>query len=545
MNMNPIHFCDAPGFPNLFLDYLYEFENVAAFYPKNFKDIEKYPAHFRQVVSRERAFSDELSDIIAAQYGRDYFSDKTAENLQLLKSENTIAIVTGQQLGILGGPLYTIYKTITAIKLAQKLSEQYPEFHFVPVFWLEADDHDYEEVRHLQLINAANELQRISYPIEETFDEEKGTVGNLVFTEAINGFFEELKTSLRGTEFTEPMIEMLSGMYAEGKTFKDAFRELIFSMFDAYGLIIFDPQDIAIKKLLSPVFRNEVANYLAHAEKLVARSATLEETYHAQVKIRPLNLFYHIDKGRFAIDPDEEGGFRLRKKRVNFNHEELLQLTEQHPERFSPNVILRPICQDYLFPTGFYIAGPAEVSYFAQIMPLYEMFNIPEPVIYPRASVTLLEKSTKSILDKYALKLQDVYLNQSTLHEKVMNSLLSVNLDDLFKQLEGDVAKLMQGLKDKLSQLDKTTADASEKYKIKLLSSLVELKSKAVESEKRKHEVVIRQLIKLADSVYPHETLQERQLNYFYFYNKYGAALLDKLFEGINVDEDKHQLIEL
>lgn len=543
--MDPIHFCDAPGFPNLFLDYLYEFENVASFYPKNFKDIEKYPAHFHQVVSRERAFSDELSDIIAAQYGRDYFSDRTAENLQLLKNSNTIAIVTGQQLGILGGPLYTIYKTITAIKLAQKLAEQYPEFNFVPVFWLEADDHDYEEVRHLLVLNAANELHRISYPIEETFDEEKGTVGNLTFTGAINGVFEELKNTLRTTEFTEPMLEMLNGMYAEGKTFKAAFRELIFSMFDAYGLIIFDPQDIAIKKLLSPVFSNEVANYLAHAEKLVARSATLEETYHAQVKIRPLNLFYHMDKGRYAIDPDEEGGFRLRKKRMKFTHEELLKLTEENPERFSPNVILRPICQDYLFPTGFYIAGPAEVSYFAQIMPLYEMFNIPEPVIYPRASVTLLEKSTKSILDKYLLKLQDVYLNQSTLHEKVMNSLLSVNLDDLFKQLEGDVAKLMQGLKDKLSQLDKTTADASEKYKVKLLGSLVELKSKAIESEKRKHEVVIRQLIKLADSVYPYETLQERQLNYFYFYNKYGAALLDKLFEGINVSEDKHQLIEL
>lgn len=543
--MDPIHFCDAPGFPNLFLDYLYEFENVASFYPKNFKDVEKYPAHFHQVVSRERAFSDELSDIIAAQYGRDYFSDRTAENLQLLKNPNTIAIVTGQQLGILGGPLYTIYKTITAIKLAQKLSTQYPEFNFVPVFWLEADDHDYEEVRHLQLINAANELQLISYPIEETFDEEKGTVGNLKFTADIDGFFEEFKGALRTTEFTEQMLETLRGMYAEGKTFKAAFRELIFSMFDAYGLIIFDPQDIEIKKLLSPVFSNEVANYLAHAEKLVARSATLEETYHAQVKIRPLNLFCHMDKGRYAVDPDEEGGFRLRKKRMKFTHEELLKLTEEHPERFSPNVILRPICQDYLFPTGFYIAGPAEVSYFAQIMPLYEMFSIPEPVIYPRASVTLLEKNIKSILEKYSLKLQDVYLNQSTLHEKVMNSLLSVNLDDLFKQVEGDVAKLMQGLKDKLGQLDKTTADASEKYKVKLLSSLIELKSKAVESEKRKHEVVIRQLMKLADSVYPHETLQERKLNYFYFYNKYGAALLDKLFEGINVDEDKHQLIEL
>ena len=543
--MDPIHFCDAPGFPNLFLDYLYEFENVAAFYPKNFKDIEKFPAHFHQVVSRERAFSDELSDIIAAQYGRDYFSDRTAENLQLLKNSNTIAIVTGQQLGILGGPLYTIYKTITAIKLAQKLAGQYPEFNFVPVFWLEADDHDYEEVRHLLVLNAANDLHRISYPIEETFDEEKGTVGDLTFTAAINGVFEELKNTLRTTEFTEQMLEMLNGMYAEGKTFKAAFRELIFSMFDAYGLIMFDPQDIAIKKLLSPVFSNEVANYLAHAEKLVARSATLEETYHAQVKIRPLNLFYHMDKGRYAIDPDEEGGFRLRKKRMKFSHEELLKLTEEHPERFSPNVILRPICQDYLFPTGFYIGGPAEVSYFAQIMPLYEMFSIPEPVIYPRASVTLLEKNIKSVLEKYSLKLQDVYLNQSTLHEKVMNSLLSVNLDDLFKQLEGDVANLMQGLKDKLGQLDKTTADASEKYKVKLLSSLIELKSKAVESEKRKHEVVIRQLIKLADSVYPFESLQERQLNYFYFYNKYGAALLDKLFEGINVDEDKHQLIEL
>ena len=543
--MDPLHFYDAPGFPNLFLDYVYEYENVAAFYPKNYREQEKYPAHFHEVVSRSRIFSDEIAGIITHQYSLEEPSAKTLENLQLLKQKNTIAILTGQQLGILGGPLYTVYKIITAIKLCASLKSQYPEYNFVPVFWLEADDHDYEEVRHIQILDKENAFRRISYPIDESFDEEKGTVGDLRFTEAINGFFAELEENLRPTEFTGSILDALKATYSEGKTFKSAFRELLFGLFDAHGLIMFDPQDIQIKRLLRPVFQKEIHNYLLHAEKVVARSAALEDVYHAQVKVRPLNLFYHLDKGRYAIDPDDEGGFRLRKKRVKFTHEELLQLADEFPERFSPNVLLRPICQDYLFPTGFYIGGPAEVSYFAQIMPLYNLFSIPEPIIFPRASVTLIEKNIAGILEKFYLTLRDVYLNQSSLQEKVMNSILSVNLNDTFSELELKITGLMDELKAKLQSLDRTTADASEKYKVKLVSSLVELKSKAMESEKRKHEIVIRQLQKLVDSVYPQEALQERQLTYFYFANKYGSELLDRLFKEIAIGSDEHQIIEL
>ena len=459
--------------------------------------------------------------------------------------KNTIAILTGQQLGILGGPLYTVYKIITGIKLCQSLKLQYPEYNFVPVFWLEADDHDYEEVRHIQINDKENAFRRISYPIDESFDEEKGTVGDLRFSEEINAFFAELEGNLRPTEFTTPMLDALKKAYSEGRTFKSAFRELLFNLFDSHGLVLFDPQDVQVKRLLRPVFQKEIHNYLVHAEKVVARSAALEDVYHAQVKVRPLNLFYHLDKGRYAIDPDDEGGFRLRKKRLKFTHEELLQLADEFPERFSPNVLLRPICQDYLFPTGFYVGGPAEVSYFAQIMPLYNLFSIPEPIIYPRASVTLIEKHVAGILEKFYLTLRDVYLNQSSLQEKVMNSILSVNLNDTFSELEMKITGLMDDLKAKLLSLDKTTADASEKYKVKLVSSLVELKSKAMESEKRKHEIVIRQLHKLVDSVYPQEALQERQLTYFYFANKYGNDLLERLFKEIVIGIDEHQIIEL
>lgn len=162
-------------------------------------------------------------------------------------------------------------------------------------------------------------------------------------------------------------------------------------MFDNYGLIIFDPQDAEVKEMLKPIFKKEITDFRAHSEKLVNISANLEEEYHAQVKVRAINLFYHTDEGRYLIEP-VENEFRLKRKRKKFLFDELIDLIEKEPARFSPNVLLRPVVQDYLLPTAFYIGGPSEISYFAQVMPLYNLYQIEPPIIFPRASATLIEK---------------------------------------------------------------------------------------------------------------------------------------------------------
>jgi bacillithiol biosynthesis cysteine-adding enzyme BshC len=380
-----INFSDIPGNHNLFLDYVYEFENVKSFYKVNFRDKEEYLKTFRRISESRNDSSRNLAEILSSQYDGLSPSVKTQKNISLLKDSKTLAVVTGQQLGILGGPLYTFYKIITAIKLSNYLAERYDDYNFVPVFWLEGDDHDFNEVRSLSLVDDNNNITKLEYDEALQDEENRGSVGYLKLNESINVFFEELEGKLRSTEFTPELLSSLREFYKEGKTFKQSFKELLFSIFDKYGLILFDPQDPKVKQLLKPVFKKEITDFRKHTEKLVHVSATLEELYHAQVKVNPVNLFFSNEEGRFLIDP-VENEFRLKRKRKKFTYDELMELIDTKPENFSPNVLLRPICQDYILPTAFYVGGPSEISYFAQVTPLYDFFGIEAPILYPRSS---------------------------------------------------------------------------------------------------------------------------------------------------------------
>ncbi len=540
-----IPFGEMPGFPNLFLDYVYEFENVASFYKNNFRNTETYPAIFSNMLGRKNSNQAAVANILLHQYANLLPSGKTQQNIGLLRKQNTLSVVTGQQLGILGGPLYTVYKIITAIKLAGELTNKYPEVNFVPVFWLEGEDHDFEEIRHVSISDETNACKRISYAMPEGFEEEKYSVGSVVITEEIDAFFHTMEGSLRKTDFTNDFLPDLKRFYAQGKTFKVAFKELLFRLFDAYGLVIFDPADPLAKKLVSSVYVKEIKEFRAHTAALIERSAELEEVYHAQVKVRPLNLFYHVDGKRYAIDPDEEGGFKLRKKRMKFSVDELLKDAEQNPSNFSPNVLLRPICQDALLNTAFYVGGPSEISYFAQVMPLYDFFDIPAPIIYPRASVTLLEKHLAVSLIKYKLTLQNLYLKQESLHELLLSNALPVSFSALFEKTEKEIISAIDSLRVSLSEIDKTTGDASERYKVKMISALGEYKNKALEAEKKKQEVMIRQAQKLLTAAYPEGELQERCYNVFSYVNKYGLEIIAKIYSEISLAEFSHQVITL
>lgn len=539
-----INFSDIPGHHNLFLDYVYEFHKVKDFYFTDFRNKDAYADHFRAVTKEQNPFLHKLPELILDQYTSFQPSSKTQKNIALLKEPKTLAVFTGQQLGILGGPLYTIYKTITAIKLAQYLNERFDEFNFVPVFWLEGDDHDFDEVNSVTIINEENNLATLTYKDSFPEGEFRGSVGELTFTSGINTLLDELQKNLRKTEFTDALISELREIYQEGKTFKESFRQLIFNYFDQYGLIIFDPQQNEIKKLLKPIFQEELLNYRQHSEKLILRSAALEETYHAQVKVRPINLFMNYEKGRYAIEPVDEY-FRLKHKRVKFTEEELLKFISDSPEIFSPNVILRPICQDYLFQTAFYVGGPSEVSYFSQVLPLYEDFQIPQPVIYPRSAATLIEKGVQTVFDKYQLTLNDFFLNADKIAEKVIARLSEKDFDAAFTTAQSQIEIIVDGLKQNLLSLDKTIYDAADRYKQKIISVLMELKGKTNEAQKRKYETALRQTAKTSLAVFPNANLQERELNYFYFANKYGKDFIKLLFEELAINKFEHQVINL
>jgi len=539
-----LSFSDIPGHQNLFLDYLYEFENVKEYYKYNFKDKENYKKIFRRISESQRAVKSGLGNILKSQYAGLKISKKTKRNLELFSKENTLAVVTGQQLGILGGPMYTFYKIITVIKLCNHLNERYDEFNFVPVFWLEADDHDFNEVRSINIIINDNNIKIIEYKNDIDPDDTKRSVGLIEIDDTIIDFFNQLKENLRDTEFKKPLLDTLESIYSPGKTFKTSFVELIHSLFDGYGLVILDPTDKRLKEKLKPVFRKEITDFRKHTEKLVFVSAKLEEVYNAQVKINPVNLFFSTNDGRYSIEP-VENEFRLKRKRKSFTKEELLELVENEPERFSPNVLLRPICQDYILPTAFYIAGPSEIAYFAQVTPLYDFYEIQTPIIYPRASATLMEANINKTLEKYQLSVNEIFMGVDELKKNVVESLSKNNVDEIFTKTMNDIEIAFDNLREKLFDLDKTIADNSKKYRSKISNTLNELRNKAEHAQNKKYEVTLRQLDRVCNLLYPNGNLQEREINYTYFLNKYGKGFLQRIFSDLEIDKFEHQIISL
>ena len=537
-----INYSDLPNFTNLFLDYVYEFDKVKEFYLYNFRNQEEYARKFNEISNSKRISPLELNKIILNQYSNTSFSKRTMSNISSLGNENSLAIVTGQQLAIFGGPLYTFYKIITAIKFCTQLKDKFVDYDFVPIFWLEGDDHDFNEVRTINIFNNENDNKKIEYLNAIDSPNEFGSVGNLKLKQEIEATILELKSSLRVTDFSNELTNLITNCYFPGNSFKAAFKSLLMKFFDEYGLVIIDPQDVAFKRLLIPVFEKELKCFFEHTQIILKRSAILEEKYHAQVKIKPINLFLTDDSKRYLIEPDENG-YRLKNKRKKFTQDELLALLHESPELFSPNVLLRPICQDYILPTAFYVGGPSEISYFAQVIPYYSIYNIIQPFIYPRASVTLVEKNINSLIGKYDLNILDVFRNRKDMIPDIIKKHINVNTDIMFSQAQDEIKSAIEKLIADISNIDPSIAQILDKLLEKQLQNLSTSKSKIDSTIIKKNEILNRQLNKIFNNILPESNLQEREINFTYFANKYGIDFISYLFNEISVTKSEHQII--
>jgi bacillithiol synthase len=541
-----INFSDIPTHQNLFLDYISEFENVERFYKKNFRETDSYLPFFKQLSERSRPHRDQVYRIIRDQYaGNHSASTQTRQNIEALKSEKTIAVVTGQQLGIFGGPLYTIYKSITAVKLCRYLKENFEGYNFVPVFWLEGDDHDYDEVSSVSVLNGENQFITLKYEDGIPEENNRSSMGHLTFNDNFELVLTALNGSLRDTEFKAGLMESIREIYKPGKTFLESFRELMIALFDEYGLVFFNPLDKEVRKILKPLFAKEIADFTEHATHLIERSAELEELYHAQVKVKAINLFCIEENERLLIEPTDTGEYRLKGKRKKFTRDELLGLVEVSPEKFSPNVLLRPICQDFIFPTGFYVGGPGEISYFAQVSPLYEMYGIDMPIIYPRSSATIVEKGVKNIMDKYDLGYKDIFTEEESFIQKIVAASSDIDLEKIFERSLNEILSSISTIEADLMKIDKTLIDLSSKSKQRMEESLNYLKNKAQEAQKRKYDSTIRQISKVRNVLFPAGNLQEREINWLYFADKYGSEIIQWLFSELAVNKFEHQILEL
>ncbi|MCX7763239.1 MAG: bacillithiol biosynthesis cysteine-adding enzyme BshC [Candidatus Kryptonium sp.] len=530
------------GVTNLFIDYVYNFKKVQKFYNHDFTDLNGLNLLFELVLKNYRNRKS-VFEILRRQ-NLSYENHQAQDKLELFSKDNTLAVVTGQQVGFLSGPLYTIYKIITTIKLADFLSDKFPDFNFVPIFYLESEDHDFFEANHAKIFNTNNQLVRIEFEPEDTKKENYGPVGEIKFNERLDIALKRLEDELQDTEFKSDVMKFVRSTYKNGFNFAESFVRFVAGLLKDRGLIFLNPNDAEIKKLLAPIFEAEIDEYPKLSNLIIDVSAELEKRYHAQIKPRPVNLFLFYRGGRYPIEPaDEEGMFRLKGVRFKFSKGELKHILDVNPQALSPNVVLRPICQDTLLPTVFYVAGPSEIAYFAQLKPAYAYFGIPMPVIFPRVSATIIEPKVSRIIEKYNIDLREVFTDFASVARKILIASSEFDIEGFFSKARSKIQTVIGEIRDFVSNIDSSLAGAVDNSAEKILYHINNIYEKTLIANQKRNEIIARQIEKLKVNLLPEDELQERVLNITYFLNKYSFELIDRLFDEFELFDFNHQLI--
>jgi len=532
---------DLGAFPDLFVDYCTEFEKVDAFYPGDWRAPDERRARAEAAAARpaDRAV---LADVLAEQNAEWDGGAAAQQNVDALRDPETVAVVTGQQVGLFTGPLYTIYKTITTLQLAEEWAEQTGRT-VVPVFWVEGEDHDFEEIATSHVLRR-NEV--VSLPYAPDVGDNPGAVGRLALTDAIDDVLDRLDEALPDSDFKPAVMERVRAAYRPGTRIEDAFAYLLRSLFEDEGLVFMNPDDARLKALTRPLFRRELEDPDTPAARIDAASQALrEQGYHAQVHARPTNLFWLEADGRYPIDLADDGGFELRHDGRRFSRAELLDRLDATPERFSPNVVLRPLMQDHLLPTAAYVAGPGEVSYFAQYGDVYNWAGLDMPLIHPRASVSLVEGKVQKVLDKYGLTVCDFRSQLEALFQEVVLDTMEVDVDAAFDEATTQMHRALNALKPEVGAVDQTLTTSAEATRAAIVEEMEDLKQRTVRAEKRHHDEVRAQLKKAQANLRPTGALQERTINVLYYLNKYSLDLLDDLRAALDTDTSAHQIVEL
>ena len=538
-------FVDREVATGLYTDYNTNFEKISKFYSGNYNDKHAWEIKINEL--QKRKFDRTILNRVLNNQNREFQSGiETLANIDLLGNDTTFAVVTGQQLGFFGGPLYTIYKANTTVKLARKLSQDFPDYNFVPVFWLEGEDHDFDEINKTKYLNSNNELSVVEYLIGgKPLERNIGATGNIIIDEHIEQFFLSIESTLPKTDYTVALLELLRGYYSKGNTFLKAFAGFFNHVYEDSGLIFINTNQPDFKKILSPLFVNEINSNSQTSKLVIQKSVELEDHYHAQIKAKALNLFMFHKGGRHLIEPSDSGDYYLKNLRQRFTKEELLSIAVNNPELLSPNVVMRPLCQDTLLPTVSYVGGPGEIAYFAQLKPVYEYFNVAMPIIYPRASVTLIEEKIKKVLEKYSLEVEDLFGEIEPILSKVSEQVSEVKVDSLFESLTIRINEAVNEARFGIQQIDPTLNGTIDGTLNKFQQQLEVLKQKTQKAQQQKEEVSLKQIKKASLNIFPNENFQEREFSVIQYLNKYGPDFVKWISNEIVIDKFQHQVITI
>ena len=547
LRVETLSFDQIPQQSRLFLDYLRDPGALRQFYPEAVRH------HFELAERRERVLANHKTDRAALcdaleRMNRGWqASNETIANIALLREADCIAVVSGQQAGLFGGPLYTIYKALSAVKLAECLAQR--GIKAVPVFWIATEDHDFEEVATAHFIDRDCALAEVSVPAE--IHSEGSPVGRAVLDQSIAVTLEKLLQALPQTEFSEELSKLLSEAYRPGQRFGDAFARVMMKLTGTRGLILLDPLDAELKRLAAPLYAEAARRAHDIATAIVKRSRDLEEAgYHAQVtpSENSFPLFLHDEQGaRHALTRTDNGRYHVKSRQAeqDYTAEELADWASREPERFSPNVTLRAVVQDYLLPTIAYYGGAAEIAYFAQTAEVYRLLDRPATPILPRASLTFVRKHTWRSLERYGVQLKDFFEGLDHVIGKVVEKYLGQETAATFEHTTQTFNNELDTLQEQLRRVDPTLADALDKGRRKINYQIDGLRTRFNRAQVGRDEAVNRQLEHAFDLLYPKKTLQERQINVTSFLARHGHYFVDWVFDAIDLGSNDHHVVYL
>ncbi len=498
-----IDFQKASGFSPLFLDYLAKSPNLHEFY-NQYPDLQGF-----ENIIKQRKFDAASRQILVNTLKEQYAPLDRVPSFELLLDDKTFTVTTGHQLNIFTGPLYVIYKIVSTIKLAKKLKEVFPEYTFVPVYWMASEDHDFEEINNFNLFGKNYSWQ----------SEQKGAVGRMTCRE-ISQIIDEMPE--------KPAL--FSQAYSQADNLSAAVRSYMHELFGTQGLVCVEADHPALKKQFAEEIRAELTTE-ASLKNVNDSTNKLEALgYKTQVSAREINLFYLDDQLRERI-VKEEGVYKVLNTSLTFSEAEILQMVAETPEKFSPNVILRPVYQEKILPNIAYLGGPAEVVYWLQLKAVFDRLKVSYPIVMPRNFALYINLANQKKLEKLGLNTDDIWLDDHNLKQKYLQ-LHSENQIDFEEEKESIRATFSKVLA-KTIQVDKSLEQAVMAEQHKAISGLENFEKRVKKAEERLHETGISQVLALKGKLFPGGSPQERVENYLNFALN-NPHFIEQLFQNFN-----------
>ena len=534
----PIDIRRFPWIRRLAADYAFDFPQVAEFFAGDPNSPEAWRAAIARTQNLQRD-REAIARILEAQQRRRGAPNEALQAAAQLRDRRSVAIVTGQQASLFGGPLFTLLKAITALKLAERVRKE----HGIPavaVFWIEGEDHDWDEVKRCGVMDADLSVRSVALSDR---DAPPTAVARVQLDDSVVAAANELATFLQPTEFSPDLLESLRQAYAPGVGMAEAFGRWLETLLGSHGLVVYDASDTAAKPLVSNLFATELERAGTTAQLAIAAGQSLQDRgYHAQaIPHDDTVALFHLNDGRNAVRRADDG-FVVGDE--THPREALIEEARQHPERFSPNVLLRPLVQDTLFPTVCYVAGPNELAYLAQLKGVYGAFGLPMPLIHQRATATIIDSNTMKFLTRHefpfeALRAQDeAALNE--LLESQLPASVEASLQDAANAIDDRVGRLAR----EVAVVDPTLEGAARSTLVRMQDDLKKLQGKVIQAAKRKDDTLRRQYRHAQAQSFPGGHPQEREIAFVYFLNKYGPLLVDRL-RDVPLDMGTHWVMTI